>query len=244
MKKYKLIEKNKEFIVVNKPAGLITHGAPHIKEESLADQVLKNFPEIARIGEDKYRPGIMHRLDKLSSGLMVLARTQDSYDNLKRQFKERLVEKKYSALVYGQIYKDYDEINFLIRRSSRGNKMAALPLTKKGKANFDGRNARTLFKVKKRFINYTFIEARIETGRTHQVRVHMAAYGNPLVGDNLYATRRTKLKNEKLQNTLGIKMERIFLAADFLSFRDSSEKLYKYEIELPGEFKELLKKIK
>ena len=238
MPKYKLIEKTEEFIVVNKPAGLIVHRAKHITEESLADQVLKDFPEIKDIGEDEFRPGIMHRLDKLSSGLMVLARTQDSYENLKKQFKERTVEKKYSALVYGQIVKDYDEINFLIARSAKGGKMAALPLTKKGKANFDGRNAKTLFEVKKKFINYTFIEAKIETGRTHQVRVHMAAYGHPLVGDNLYGTRKTKLKNEKL------KMKRIFLVANYLSFQDLSGKTHEYKIELPGELEDLLRRVK
>jgi 23S rRNA pseudouridine1911/1915/1917 synthase len=238
MLKYKLIEKTDEFIVVNKPAGLITHRAPHISEESLADQVSKNFPDIKGVGEDEFRPGIMHRLDKLASGLMVLARTQESYESLKKQFKERTVEKKYSALVYGKIIKDYNEINFLITRSIKGGKMAALPLTKKGKANFDGRNARTLFEVKQRFINYTFIEAKIETGRTHQVRVHMAAYGCPLVGDNLYGTRKTKLKNEKL------KMKRIFLVADYLSFLDLDGKKHEYQIELPGELEDLLRRVK
>lgn len=238
MKKYKLIEKTDEFIVVNKPAGLITHGSEHLNEESLADQVLKDFPEIAGIGENKFRPGIMHRLDKQASGLMVLALNQDSYENLKKQFKERTVLKKYTALVHGRIIKDYNEINFLIARSAKGGKMAARPLTKKGKANFDGRNAKTLFEVKKRFINYTLIEARIETGRTHQVRVHMAAYGYPLVGDNLYGTRKTKLKNEKLQ------IERIFLVADHLSFKDLLAKTHKYEIELPRELEDLLRRIK
>jgi len=238
MNKYKLIEKTDEFIVVNKPANLITHGTEHIKEESLADQILKDFPEIKNIGENEFRPGIMHRLDKQASGLMVLALTDASYENLKKQFKERTVIKKYSALVHGQITKDYNEINFLITRSSKGGKMAALPLTKKGKANFDGRNAKTLFEVEKRFINYTLIEAKIETGRTHQVRVHMAAYGTPLVGDNLYGTKKTKIKNEKL------KMNRIFLVANELSFKDLNGKDYKYKIDLPGELKDLLKRIK
>jgi len=238
MPQYKLIDQNNEFIVVNKPAGLISHRTEYIKEESLADQVLKDFPDMKNIGENEFRPGIMHRLDKSASGLMVLARSSESYENLKNQFKERVIEKKYSALVYGKIIRDYDEINFLIGRSSKGGKMAAFPLTKKGKANFDGRNARTLFEVKKRFINYTLIEAKIETGRTHQVRVHLSAYGHPLVGDNLYATRKTKLKNEKLG------MERIFLVANFLSFRNIAGKIYKYEIDLPEDLKELLNKIK
>ena len=238
MLKYKLIEKTEDFIVINKPAGLITHGTEHIKEESLADQVLKDFPKMKGVGENEFRPGIMHRLDKQASGLMVLALNQNSYENLKKQFKERTVLKKYTALVYGQIIKDYNEINFLITRSSRGGKMAALPLTKKGKANFDGRNAKTLFEVKKRFINYTLVDVKIETGRTHQVRVHMAAYGTPLVGDSIYGTRKTKTKNEKL------KMERLFLVADELSFEDLLGEKHKYKIELPGELEDLLRRVK
>ena len=84
--KYQKIFVNDEFIVINKPAGLIVHGAKHITENNLTDELLKEFPEVVKVGDDPERPGLMHRLDKLASGLMVIARTQDSFDNLKKQF--------------------------------------------------------------------------------------------------------------------------------------------------------------
>ncbi|MEI7513642.1 MAG: pseudouridine synthase, partial [bacterium] len=120
--KYETIQENEEFIIINKPAGLLVHGANHLEEETLADLLLEKYPEIKKVGDDPIRPGIVHRLDKLASGLMVVARTQKSFDNLKEQFQKRTVKKYYTALVYGQIAKDKDEINFPILRSSKGYK--------------------------------------------------------------------------------------------------------------------------
>jgi 23S rRNA pseudouridine1911/1915/1917 synthase len=216
----------------------LTHGAPHIKEDSLIEQIIVDFPDIAKVGEDPARPGIMHRLDKAASGLLVIARTADSFDNLKRQFQARTVTKQYIALAYGQFDTEYGDIDFPIARSAQGHKMAALPLTKKGEDNDDGRNAHTEFDVIKQYINYTLLKVVIKTGRTHQIRVHMAAYGRPLVGDDLYATKKTKVKNQK--NNLG----RIFLHAEKLEFDDLSGTRQKYELELPKELKEFLKTVK
>ncbi|MCX6795893.1 MAG: RNA pseudouridine synthase [Candidatus Falkowbacteria bacterium] len=236
--KYEKIFVNDEFIVINKPAGLIAHGAEHIKEENLAEELMKEFPEIAKIGDDPERPGLMHRLDKLVSGLMVIARTQASFDNLKKQFQNRQVEKVYTALVYGKIDKDEGEINFPINRSAKGFKMAALPFTKNGGKNDTGRDAITEFSVTKKFINYTLIKVKIKTGRTHQIRVHLFAYGHPVVGDNLYSTKKTREKNKKL-NT-----ERIFLAATELTFQDLAGEIHHFKIDLPAEFNDMIKKIK
>ena len=235
---YKLICKHKEFIVIEKPAGLLTHGSPKIKDSSLIEQVLIDFPEIAKIGEDPMRPGLVHRLDKLVSGLLVIARTQNSFDNLKNQFKKRLIKKYYTALVYGQVEKDEDKIVFPIKRSAQGNKMAALPALKKGLPNPDGRRAISKFVIIKKYINYTLLRVQLKTGRTHQIRVHMAAYGHPLVGDNLYATKKTKAKNQKLD------LDRIYLHAHELSFSDLKNKTQTLNSELPKEFVELLNKIK
>ena len=196
MKKYELIDKTEDYIVINKPTGLLTHGAPHTRGPALTDALVEDFPEIATVGDDPGRPGIVHRLDRLVSGLLVVARTQESFYNLKRQFQKRSIIKKYTALVYGQIEKPEDDINFPIERSSKGHKMAAKPTTVKGEKNDAGREAITDFIVIKRFINFTLLEVRIKTGRTHQIRVHMAAYGHPLVGDELYGTKKTKVKNE------------------------------------------------
>lgn len=235
--KYELIDKTEDYLIINKPAGLLTHGAKHIEDSSLADMLLIDYPDIAKVGEDESRPGIMHRLDKLASGLIIIARNDESYADLKKQFQERTISKYYTALAYGKIEKDEDEINFPIERSAKGHKMAALPMTIKGKPSFDGRHAITRFQVLKRYVNYTLLKVKIETGRTHQIRCHFSAYGCPLVGDDLYATKKTKVKNAKLN------LGRIFLVADNLEFTDMNGERKKYSIELPVELKSFLEKI-
>ncbi|MEA1963376.1 MAG: pseudouridine synthase [Patescibacteria group bacterium] len=235
---YKLIEKNKDYLIINKPAGLLTHGAARIKEKSLVDFLLADYPELAGVGEDDSRPGIMHRLDKLASGLMIVALNNESFFDLKKQFQERTISKYYTALVFGKIEREESEINFPIARSSKGYKMAALPLTKKGKANFDGRNAKTKFEIIKKYINYTLLKVKTETGRTHQVRCHFAAYGHPLAGDDLYGTGKTKIKNQKLN------LGRIFLAANELGFTSLDGERKKYKIGLPENLKKFLEIIK
>ncbi len=238
MLKYKTIFENNDFIIVDKPAGLLTHGNDHIKELTLADQLLKDYPDIAQVGEDPCRPGIMHRLDRHVSGLLVVAKTQTVFDYLKKQFQERTIEKIYIGLVYGKIEKDEDEINFPIQRSAKGYKMAALPFTEKGGKTERGKQAITNFEILKRFINYTLLEIKIKTGRTHQIRAHMAAYGHPIVGDDLYGTKKTREKNKK------INLGRIFLMAAKLSFLDPDGKKQSFKIDLPDELKNFLKNIK
>lgn len=238
MVKYKKVFENDEFIVVNKPAGLLVHGSDHIKEETLVDQLLVEYPALSKVGEDPARPGIMHRLDRLASGLLVVAKTEDSFANLKNQFKKRTIEKYYTTLVFGNIERDSVEIDFPLIRSTKGNKMAAIPATVHGVKNEEGRNASTRFEVVKRFINFTLLKVKIKTGRTHQIRAHMAAYGNPIVGDEVYSTKKTKAKNKK------INLGRIFLVADKLSFVDLKGEKQTFEIELPEELKELLKVVK
>lgn len=238
MLRYKTIFENNDFVVINKPAGLLTHGSGHIKELTLVDQLLKNYPDIAKVGEDPSRPGIMHRLDRHVSGLLVIAKTQAAFDYLKKQFQKRTIEKIYTGLCYGKIEKDEDEINFPIQRSAKGYKMAALPFTEKGGRTERGRQAITNFEILKKFINYTLLEIKIKTGRTHQIRVHMAAYGHPLVGDDLYSTKKTREKNKK------INLGRIFLTAVKLSFIDLNKKKQSFKINLPDELTNFLKQAK
>lgn len=236
--KLQIIADTDEYIVINKPAGIAMHGAPHMKEMTLIDLILKKYPKIKRVGEDPARPGIMHRIDKEVSGIVAIAKTEDAYNNLKKQFQERTIKKEYTALVYGQIKKDEDRIEFPISRAGSGHKMAAMPKTVKGKENINGRIAITDFAVEKRFINYTLLKVKIKTGRTHQIRVHMAAYGHPIVGDDLYSTKKTRELNKK------INLGRIFLFADKLSFKDLAGERKTFKIDMPVELKELLKKIK
>ena len=239
-----IIFEDKNYLVINKPAGLIVHGGPGIKEDVLTDLIIKKYPKIKEVGDDILRPGIVHRLDKEVSGLMVIAKTKDSFDNLKKQFKNRDIHKEYLALVHGQINKDEEEINFPIKRARDGYKMAAVPfnsqkiLSRENLKNRDAGNIKALtkskmaitsFKVIKRFINFTYLSIKIKTGRTHQIRVHLHAYGHPLVGDNLYFTSKTKIKNKK------INLNRIFLVANNLSFKDLTGEIKEFKINLPDE---------
>lgn len=246
-----IIFEDDNYLVIDKPADLIVHGGPGITDTTLADLLIEKYPEIKDVGEDKIRPGIVHRLDKEVSGLMVIAKNNESFKSLKEQFKDRDVNKIYIALVHGKIEKDYDEINFPIKRAKEGYKMAALPLNvenllvrkspkSRDKGNIEGlfkaRPASTSFQVIKRFINYTLLEVNIKTGRTHQIRVHFSAYGHPLVGDNLYYTKKSKEKNKK------INLGRVFLVATQLSFFDLKGEKKEFSLEMPEELNNFLPK--
>ncbi len=247
--KPKIIAKTKDYIVINKPAGLAVHGGGNLKGPTLADWLLATYPQIKTVGDDPSRPGLVHRLDKDVSGLMVIALNNQSFLNLKNQFKNRTIVKKYTALVYGRVAQDEGIINWPITRSKLGYRMAALPTNTsellrrrhprgRDQGNisswFKSREAYTEFDVLQRFVNYTLLKVRIKTGRTHQIRVHFFAYGHPLVGDPLYHTRKTKMKNEKLQ------LKRIFLVADYLSFKTLSKKTESFIIDLPDELQKVL----
>ena len=231
--KIRIVAETDEYLVINKPSGLIVHGAEHIKDYTLADWLIKKYSKIKKVGEDSARPGIVHRLDKEVSGLMVVAKTQDSFNNLKEQFQKRKIKKEYIALAYGKIEKDEDEINFPIKRSGNGYKMVAVPT-----AVEKSRTAVTEFEIIKKFINYTLLKVKIKTGRTHQIRVHLLAYGHPIVGDNLYNTKKTREQNIK------VNLKRIFLVADKLSFHDLKGETQSFETGLPKELEKFLGEIK
>ncbi|NCU39589.1 RluA family pseudouridine synthase [Candidatus Falkowbacteria bacterium] len=246
-----IIFEDNNYLVINKPAGLIVHGGPGIKGVTLVDLLLDKYPFLKEVGDEALRPGIVHRLDKDVSGLMVIAKTTESFSSLKEQFKERDVNKTYLALAHGKIEKDYDDINFPIKRAKDGYKMAALPLNtvdllikkspqSRDRGNIEGffkaREASTSFKVLKRFINYTFLEVTIKTGRTHQIRVHFFAYGHPLVGDNLYFNKKSREKNKKFN------LNRVFLVASQLSFMNLKGERKEFSLPLPSELEKLLPK--
>jgi 23S rRNA pseudouridine1911/1915/1917 synthase len=248
-----IIFENNDYLVVNKPAGLIVHGGPGITEPVLTDWLHKHYPKIENVGDDPIRPGIVHRLDKEASGLMIIAKNQKSFDYFKKQFQGRRITKKYLALAHGQISKDEDTISFPIKRAKDGYRMAALPVSSETindknkpnnrdrgtlKAQEESKEAITEFCVLHRYVNYTLLEVKIKTGRTHQIRVHFYAYGHPLVGDPLYWTKKTKVKNEK------IKLGRIFLVAKELTFKDQEGEKQSFSIEIPEELKSFLEKTK
>ena len=246
-----IVAETDDYLVINKPAGVAVHGGGNLKEPTLADWLIARYPKIKKVGDDPARPGLVHRLDKDVSGLMVIAKTSASFEDLKNQFKDREVNKEYVALVHGRIAKDEGTIDFPITRSQAGYKMAALPagaealLTRRSPQGrdqgniagwFKSRAALTHFSVLQRFVNYTLLRVSIKTGRTHQIRVHFFAYGYPLVGDDLYRNKKSKLRNQKL------KLGRVFLVADRLSFRDRAGKTQEFSALLPAALQAVLPK--
>lgn len=180
--KFKIIYEDKDVIVIDKPAGLVVHPSESCKSGTLVNGLLSYYPGIKNVGEDTSRPGIVHRLDKDTSGLMVVAKNNQALQYLKRQFKSRKVEKRYIALVIGQLKADSGVIDKPVARSKRDPEKMTVTIS--------GRRAETFYRVIKRFKNYTLVEAAPKTGRMHQIRVHFKSIRHPLAGDKVYGFKR------------------------------------------------------
>ena len=187
-----VIHVDDEVIVVDKPAGLVVHPGAGNADGTLVNGLLARFPELASIGGDPIRPGIVHRLDAGSSGLLVVARTETAAEALIDQFADHSATRVYRALVWGHPDAPHGIIDAPIGRSKRDPlKMAVVA---------DGRWARTEYRVLRRFdrpAELALLECELETGRTHQIRVHLSSINHPLVGDPVYGQRRPKLGVER-----------------------------------------------
>lgn len=232
-----VVKRTADYFVVEKPTGMLTHSTMKNEKDSLAEIMLKKYPEIKKVGDDPVRPGIVHRLDKEASGLLVVARTENMFENLKKQFKNRTIEKEYFVLVHGKVAKDWDEINFRIDRSETSERMAARPTSEKGIASESGKSALTEFLVEKRYVNFTLLRVKIHTGRMHQIRAHMLAYNHPVVGDPLYFQKKQKRVWDE-------KLGRLFLHCSKLGFNDLSGEKITIESALPPELNDFLKLLK
>jgi 23S rRNA pseudouridine1911/1915/1917 synthase len=196
-----VLHEDDHVIVVDKPAGLVVHPGAGNTEGTLVNGLLARYPELADVGE-QHRPGIVHRLDAGSSGLLVVARTQAAADHLVEQFASHRATRAYLALVWGHPEAPHGIIDAPIGRSHRDPVRMAVVA--------DGRWARTEYRVLQRFdrpAELALLDCRLETGRTHQIRVHLGSIGHPLVGDPVYGQRRPKLQ-----------LDRPFLHAAELSF--------------------------
>lgn len=250
----KILAENHDYLVVEKPTGMLTHPTMAGEKNTLVDFLLKKYPAIKKIGDaPKIRPGIVHRLDKEASGLLVVARTPKMFSYLKEQFKNRTVQKEYYALAHDKVAKDWDEINFPIARGARHERMAARPLAKAkyistlaAKQDTDPadeemapgeKDAKTEFSVVKRFVNFTLLRVTLHTGRMHQIRAHLLAYNHPLVGDPLYFQKKRQSKWDK-------KLGRLFLHSAKLSFIDLDGERQTFESPLPKKLDEFLKLLK
>ena len=176
-----IVYEDDDVIVVNKPQGMVVHPAPGHPDHTLVNALLYHSPLSTINGE--FRPGIVHRIDKDTSGLLIVAKNDLAHRSLAAQLKAKTNQREYVALVHGVIKQDAGTIDAPIGRSKKDRKKQAVVS--------DGRHAVTHFKVLRRFRHYTLVSCRLETGRTHQIRVHMKSIGHPLAGDPLYGPRKT-----------------------------------------------------
>lgn len=176
-----IVYEDDDVIVVNKPQGMVVHPAPGHPDHTLVNALLYHSPLSTINGE--FRPGIVHRIDKDTSGLLMVAKNDMAHRSLAAQLKAKTNEREYVALVHGVIKEDRGTIDAPLGRSPKDRKKQAVVA--------GGRHAVTHFKVLKRYRHYTLVSCRLETGRTHQIRVHMKYIGHPLAGDPLYGPRKT-----------------------------------------------------
>ena len=209
---FEAIHESKDFIVVNKSAGMVVHPGAGNYKNTLLNALLFKFPEL----ENLPRAGIVHRLDKDTSGLMIVARNQNAFKNLSEQISQRLVKRTYQAFVVGNVSRS-GIVEEPIGRHPRNRQKQAV--TNKGKY------ALTKYSIAKKYGNYTHLEVNLETGRTHQIRVHMSHIGFPLIGDLLYGRKKrfAKSTNSDLREVIE-KFPRQALHASNLSFEDASNK--------------------
>jgi 23S rRNA pseudouridine1911/1915/1917 synthase len=224
--------KNENFVVINKPSGLVIHSDGKTKEETLINWILENYPEIKDVGEklgEVERPGIVHRLDRETSGVIIITRTQEAYDALKKQFQNREVNKTYKAFVYGKVKNDSGIIDRPIARSASDFRKWSAQRGSRGKE----REALTEYSVIERGEEYSYLELQPKTGRTHQIRVHLKAINYPVICDKLYAPKR--------ECALGF--NRLALHSESIEFSGLKGEKIKVEAPLPEDFQKALKYI-
>lgn len=227
----KIIDQTADYLVLEKPSGLLVHPTDKGEINTLANWLIKNFPKIKKVGDSPSRPGIVHRLDKEVSGLMVVALTQKFFDSIKNQFQERTIQKEYTTLVHGRLINEAGQINTPLERDKKTGLMKVQSSLMTGSPSF------TTYEVIKKFINFTLVKVRIYTGRTHQIRAHFYSIGHSVVGDKLYQTKDIRKKKKVLDT-------QIFLHADYLKFQDASGSWHSYRSILPKELKNFLKTAK
>ena len=226
-----------EFLaVINKPAGMVVHPGAGVQSGTLANAIAYHFQlEQSAINSDQaeMRIGIVHRLDKDTSGLIVVAKNDEIHEALSEQFRERTVYKSYMALVHGQTDENTGKIDVPIGR----NKHNRLRM----KVATYGRTALTLWRVRKRFDKFTLLDVEIKTGRTHQIRVHMGYINHPVVGDEIYNEGRDNtVADTNVRNAINT-MRRFFLHAEKLSFtHPKTAERMDFKQELPPELKQFL----
>ena len=216
-----IIYENDDLLIINKPSGMVVHPAPGNYDNTLVNALLGKYS----LSNDNLRPGIVHRLDKDTSGLMLVAKNDWAHDKLSEMIKEKQVKRTYLALVSGVINHETGTIDAPIGRDTKSREKMMV-------TDINSKNAVTHFKVLERFKNHTLIECYLETGRTHQIRVHMAYIGYPIVNDFIYG-------KEKIDKEFGqlLHSKRI----EFNNPRDNNHLLY--EVDAPNKFYEIMNEV-
>ena len=227
-----ILFEDKSLLVLNKPAGLVVHPAAGHEEHTLVNALLHHCGGgLSGIG-GVARPGIVHRLDKETSGCLVIAKNDETHIALSAQFAGRKVKKIYHAIVCGELARDAGEIRAAIARHPSHRKRMAV------RDDASGRAAHTSWRVRERLNSATYVEVQLHTGRTHQIRVHFQFLGHPLVGDGTYGAAQ----NKRLTELTGYAAPRVMLHAHELAFvHPRTKKEVGFEAPLPGDFREALK---
>lgn len=232
-----VLYKRDDLLVINKPAGLITHPDGRTDEPSLSEWLSINFPETINVGEPfkmnnriVNKPGIVHRLDRETSGAIVVARNQKSFLNLKEQFQKRQVRKLYHTFVWGELKEDEGKIDRMIGRNSKDSRLWSAQRGAKGTL----RDALTMYKVLWKGKGMSFVETEPKTGRTHQIRVHFKAINYPVICDKLYSPK----------NACALGFKRTALHSRKIEFKNLSREIVSVEAPYPNDFKKAMKKLK
>ena len=227
-----IVFEDESLLIINKSAGLIVHPGAGVGSGTLANALAFHFAQLStRAGSS--RPGIVHRLDKGTSGLLVVAKTEAAHENLAEQFRLRTVFKSYVALVHGIVERDAGRIEQPIARDPGNRVRMAVART--------GRSALSLYRVRRRYQRFTLLDVELKTGRTHQIRVHLAWLKHPVVGDPVYGGGRdNSLQNQRLRAQIR-NLDRQFLHAEQLGFvHPNTQQPMRFSASLPGELSELL----
>lgn len=237
----KLIFDSSNFVIISKPAGMVVHPGAGNETETVSKWLITHYPEVKKHQwKTSTRIGIVHRLDKETSGIMVLAKNPKMLDYLQNQFRERQVEKFYTALAYGKTG-DHGAIRALIGKDPKDRKKQKVQLLDFGLDEREKKSSATEYWVKKRFTykkeNLTLLNIKIYTGRKHQIRTHLNYINHPVIGDKTYCNKPSK----RISSKLGLKRQ--FLHSTKISFRDTSKEIVTFEDSLPDELQKIIEKL-